>query len=244
VSASTTRAVAAPPATAAALRRALRAAADPSDVAQQARYFKTGPGEYAEGDRFLGVRVPAIRAIVRAHRHATLATARTLLRSRWHEERLLALLLLVARHARAGTTEQQAILDAYLEDLVHVDNWDLVDSSAPHLVGPHVSPDDLGLLERLARSPRVWDRRVAMLATQFHIRRDEFSPALHIAELLRRDPHDMIHKAVGWMLREIGERDRAAEVRFLDAHWHTMPRTAVRYAIEHFTPAARRRYTH
>jgi 3-methyladenine DNA glycosylase AlkD len=167
-----------------------------------------------------------------------------LLQSRWHEERLLALFLLVSRYQRGDATERQAVFDAYVARLDHVDNWDLVDSSAPQIIGAHLAPDDTALLERLAHSARLWDRRVAMLATQYHIKRDEFRPALRIAELLRHDTHDLIHKAVGWMLREIGERDRAVEVRFLDAHWRTMPRTAVRYAIEHLTPVARRRYTH
>lgn len=232
------------PPTAAELRRALRACANAADAALLQKYFQTGPGGYAEGDRFLGVRVPAVRAVARANRDASLSVARTLLRSRWHEERLLALLLMVDRYRRGDVVQKQAVFDVYLANFAHVDNWDLVDSSAPGIVGAHLAPHDTALLDRLAQSGSVWSRRVAMLATLAHIKRDEFTSAFHVAGILLHDPHHLIHKAVGWMLREIGARDRRAEVSFLDAHWHTMPRTAVRYAIEHFTPAARRRYAH
>ena len=230
--------------TAAALRRALREQADADDARNLARFFQTGPGQYAEGDKFLGVRVPAVRAIVRANRTASLRVALAVLTSTWHEERLLALLLMVQLHQRGTPEAQLAVFDAYLANVGHIDNWDLVDSSAEFIVGPHVDASNLKLLERLAGSDHLWSRRIAMLATFHHIKRDDFAPALHIAVRLLNDSHHLIHKAVGWMLREIGERDQATLVAFLDAHWVTMPRTAVRYAIEHFTPAARKRYTH
>jgi 3-methyladenine DNA glycosylase AlkD len=230
--------------TAATLRRKLRAQASATDAVHLQRFFKTGPGQYGEGDRFLGVRVPAVRAIVRAHREATLNVMCALLRSRWHEDRLLALLLMVQQHQRGSPAQQQAVFEAYLGHLPYVNNWDLVDSSAEYIVGPHVSVHDLALLLRLARSVSLWERRTAMLATFHHIKHGDFGPAVQIATILCHDSHDLMHKAVGWMLREIGKRDRGVEVAFLDAHWHTMPRTAVRYAIEHFSPAARRRYTH
>jgi 3-methyladenine DNA glycosylase AlkD len=229
--------------TAAALRRALRAQANADDATQQQRYFKTGPGEYAEGDRFLGVRVPAVRTIVQANRAAPLPVILTLLRSKWHEERLLALLLMVERHRRGDASEKQVLFDAYVAHLQHVNNWDLVDTSAPQLIGAQLGADDLALLEHLAASTSLWERRIAMLATFHHIRQGQSAPALHIAELLHRDPHPLLQKAVGWMLREIGERDRAAELRFLDAHWREMPRTAVRYAIEHFPKSLAQRYS-
>ncbi len=186
--------------------------------------------------------MPAIRALVRTHRGTSLAVCQTLLRSRWHEERMLALLLMVDAHQRGDQAQRQAIADAYLENLTRVNNWDLVDSSAPYLLGAHVDPTDTAVLDALAASDNVWARRVAMLATQFHIRRDEFAPALRIATALRHDPHPLLQKAVGWMLREVGNRDRAAEVAFLARHWRTMPRTAVRYAIEKLPPSDRRRF--
>lgn len=230
------------PASAASLRAALRAQASAADAQQALRFFQAGPGGYAEGDRFLGVRVPAVRAIVRANKHVALDTCLALLRSRWHEERLLALLLLVRMHQRGDDATQRAVFEATLANLRHIDNWDLVDTSVEHLIGPHVPADDLRLLERLAGSTSLWERRIAMLATFHHLRRNEFAPTLHIAQLLLGDAHHLIHKATGWLLREVGERDRATLDRFLDAHWRDMPRTAVRYATEHFTPAERRPY--
>lgn len=231
-----------PPTSAAALRAALRAHATPERAEHARRYFQAEPGGYADGDHFLGVRVPDVRAIVRANRTVALETCLTLLRSRWHEERLLALLLLVRLHQRGDEAMQRAVFDATLADLRHIDNWDLVDTSVEHLIGPHVPVDDLGLLARLARSESVWERRTAILATFHHLRRGEFAPTLHIASLLLDDPHHLIHKATGWLLREVGQRDHAVLVAFLDAHWRAMPRTAVRYAIEQFTPAQRQRY--
>ena len=228
--------------TAAALRAALREHADPADAAQAARYFLAGPGGYGEGDRFHGVRVPAIRALVKAHRGTSLAVCRTLLRSPWHEERMLALLLMVDAYQRRDQVQRQAVFDTYLANLEQVNNWDLVDSSAPHIVGAHLAPTDTATLEAMAASGHVWTRRIAMLATQFHIRRGEFGPAMRIATLLRHDPHPLLHKAVGWMLREIGDRDRTTSLAFLGQHWREMPRTAVRYAIEHLSPSERRRF--
>ena len=228
--------------TPASLRRDLREYADVADAKHLARFFQTKPGQYAEGDRFLGVRVPALRAVVRTNRAATLDVALALLTSKWHEERLLALLLMVEHYRRGTAAARQAVFDAYLAHLEYINNWDLVDSSAEHIVGPQVPGDDLSLLERMAASDHLWTRRVAMLATFHHIKRREFGPALHIVPRLLNDPHHLMHKAVGWMLREIGKRDRATLVAFLDAYWASMPRTAVRYAIEHFTPAERKRY--
>jgi 3-methyladenine DNA glycosylase AlkD len=230
------------PPTPASLRRRLRECADAEDAQSLARFFQTKPGQYAEGDKFLGVRVPSLRVIVRESRAASLETALALLTSKWHEERLLALQLMVDRYKRGTADDRKEVFDAYLAHLEFINNWDLVDSSAEYIVGPQVSADDFGLLKRIAVSERLWTRRVAMLATFHHIRQNEFGPALHIAEMLLNDPHHLMHKAVGWMLREIGKRDRPTLVAFLDAHWKAMPRTAVRYAIEHFTPTARKRY--
>jgi len=229
-------------ATLGALRRELRAEADADDAVHLQRFFKTGPGQYGEGDRFLGVRVPVLRRLAREYRTLPADDAVVLLQSRWHEERLLGLLLLIGIYQRGQGAEKQAVYDAYLAHTRHINNWDLVDASAEHIVGPHVSPGQLDVLERLAHSPDLWERRIAMLATFHWIKQGQFAPALRIAALLLADRHDLIHKAVGWMLREIGKRDRAVEKAFLREHCRVMPRTALRYAIEHFPERERRRY--
>ncbi len=222
------------------VRSELAELADPEAAAFLQRFFKTGPGQYGEGDRFLGIRVPRLRALVARTRGLPMDDVLALLRSPWHEERLLALLILVDRYRRGGPEERETVFRTYLAHTRHINNWDLVDASAEHIVGPHVSPDDLRLLEKLARSESVWERRIAMLATFHWTRRGEVEPALHIAALLAHDDHDLIHKAVGWMLREVGKRDRDAEVRFLRTHAPTMPRTMLRYAIERFPPEERK----
>ena len=225
-----------------AVRRDLRAAADADDAVHLQRFFKTGPGEYAEGDRFLGLRVPKTRLLARAHRSLPIDDVLTLLTSKWHEERLFALILLVHRYSRGRTAEKQHIYEAYLANTKHINNWDLVDTSAEHIVGPHIAPNDLVILNRLSESDDVWERRIAMLATFHWIKKREFAPALHIARRLVNDKHDLIHKAVGWMLREVGNRDGKVEREFLRDHYPTMPRTMLRYAIEKFPEAERLRY--
>ncbi|HEX6042241.1 DNA alkylation repair protein, partial [Longimicrobium sp.] len=197
---------------------------------------------YGEGDRFLGIRVPAVRKLVREFRGTPLDEVAVLLRSAWHEARLTALLLLVDAYARGDAATREAVYRLYLSSTAFINNWDLVDTSAPHVVGAHLAEGDRTELERLARSASLWERRIAMLATQHFIRRGEFGTALRIAEMLVGDGHDLIHKAVGWMLREIGDRDRAAEEAFLRRHLRTMPRTMLRYAIEKFPPDLRRAY--
>ena len=205
-------------------------------------FFKTGPGQYGEGDRFLGITVPQLRAISRTHRDLRLNAVAALLGSRWHEERLLALLILVHQYRRADEPTRAAIHRLYLDHTRSINNWDLVDSSAPQIVGAHLETRDRSKLRRLARSPSLWERRIAMLATYHYIRKNDFADALAIAELLLHDDHDLIHKAVGWMLREIGNRDRAVEEDFLRRHARVMPRTMLRYAIERFPEPLRRKY--
>jgi 3-methyladenine DNA glycosylase AlkD len=223
------------------IRRQLRASADPRRAEASRWFFKTGPGEYGEGDRFLGLSAPMLQRFAREHQHLALHDIARLLQSRWHEERALALLILVRQDARAAPPRRAAIHRFYLRHLARVDNWDLVDCSAPALVGAHVRGNG-ALLRRLAHSPRVWDRRVAIIATLGPIRRGDFRATFQIARLLLDDPHDLIHKAVGWMLREVGKRDRGAEERFLDRYVHRMPRTMLRYAIERLPPRRRAAY--
>ena len=224
------------------VRRDLRKLADPQRAASHAWFFKTGPGEYGAGDRFLGVTVPQLRTLAREYRDMPLKYVVRLLQSPWHEERLLALFILVGQYVRADTRTRQAIHHTYLRNTRSINNWDLVDSSAAQIVGAHLEAGDRGVLRRLARSKSVWERRIAMIATYHYIRQKDFTDALAVAALLRRDEHDLIHKAVGWMLREIGKRDRVVEERFLRKHAGRMPRTMLRYAIEKFPPSLRRTY--
>jgi 3-methyladenine DNA glycosylase AlkD len=224
------------------VRRDIRMLARPERAKSNKSFFKTGRGEYGEGDRFFGVTVPQLRTLAREYRDMPLKYVAALLRSAWHEERLLALLILVRQYVRADVRTRRTIHQLYLRNTTSINNWDLVDSSAAQIVGAHLDVRNRGLLRRLARSPSVWERRIAIIATYHYIRQKDFTDALAVAALLRRDEHDLIHKAVGWMLREIGKRDRRAEERFLRQHARTMPRTMLRYAIERFPQPLRRKY--
>ena len=226
----------------AALRRALRSAASARDARFLQGYFRTGPGEYGAGDRFLGVRVPALRRLARAARALPPADAWALLGSRWHEERLLALLLLVEHYRVGDATARARLCRGYLARLRHVDNWDLVDSSAPLILGLELLGRPIAPLVALSRSPDLWERRIALLATLPRIRAGDPAATLRLARLLLRDPEDLIHKAAGWMLREVGKRDRAALRKFLQRHAAVMPRTMLRYAIEHLGARERARW--
>ncbi|MFC0542492.1 DNA alkylation repair protein [Kutzneria chonburiensis] len=220
--------------------KALAAVADPDSVAAKQRFFRTGPGEYGEGDRFLGVSVPDQRRVARSYKALPLNEVRTLLTTGAHEERLTALFILVLKFAEAELREE--IVDLYLTQTAFVNNWDLVDSSAYQLLGEWLVDRDRTVLDRLAGSESLWERRIAIIATFAFIRRDDPEWTLRIADKLVDDRHDLIHKAVGWMLREVGNRDRDAEVRWLVRHQRTMPRTMLRYAIEKFAPAERRAF--
>jgi 3-methyladenine DNA glycosylase AlkD len=225
------------------IRNELRSVADSAKAAVLARFFKTGPGEYGEGDRFIGVVVPEIRKIARSHLQAREAEIRKLLRSPYHEERLTALLILVEQYRRGDASRRESIYRLYLASTSRINNWDLVDLTAPHIIGAQLEMKSTSVLTTLARSKSLWERRIAMLSTYYFIRRGESGEALRIAELLLHDPHDLIHKAVGWMLREVGKRcSRNEECRFLDQHAYAMPRTMLRYAIEHFPEALRTKY--
>jgi len=223
-------------------RRALKKVANPTKAQFAQRFFKTGKGEYAEGDRFLGITVPSVRAIAVQFRELPRGEVAKLLRSPWHEERLLALVLLVCQFERGGPEVQEKIYRLYLRSSRYINNWDLVDSSAPQIVGRYLEKRSRAVLYRMARSRNLWERRIAILATFHFIRREEFAPTLKIAKILLKDDHDLIHKAVGWMLREVGKRDQAVEEKFLRLHAANMPRTMLRYAIEKFPPALRKHY--
>lgn len=206
-------------------------------------FFKTGPGQYGAGDRFLGVTVPAQRRVARAHRDLPLDEIATLLGSAFHEDRLTGLLILVDRFRGGDGPTRRRCHAFYLKHLDRVNNWDLVDSTAPDLVGAALAGGPLSLLDRLARSPNLWRRRVAMVATFHFTRGGDAGPALRMARRLLADDHDLMHKAVGWMLREVGKRaSLPALERFLAQNASRMPRTALRYAIERFPDARRRAY--
>ena len=233
------------PADANAVVAALEELIDPEKARFLPRFFRTGPGEYGEGDRFLGVTVPLQRNVARRFAALDRAEVARLLASPFHEARLTGLLVLVQQFAKADAGGREALITFYLAHLDAVNNWDLVDLSAPKILGTWLlgQPSEARrLLHRLARSGDLWRQRVAMLATLPLIKTDQFADALAIAEVLLHHHHDLIHKAVGWMLREVGKRDLDVELAFLDAHGEAMPRTMLRYAIEKFAPDLRRRY--
>jgi 3-methyladenine DNA glycosylase AlkD len=220
----------------------LRSLRNPADAAFLAGFFKTGPGEYGDGDLFIGVRVPTIRKVAREFKSLPPAEVVRLLHSEIHEERLAALVILVLQTEKCDAETQKRVYDLYLANTKYINNWDLVDLSAPQLVGAYLYDKNRRPLYRLAKSSRLWDRRISILATFHFIRQGDFDDTLRIAEMLLADPQDLIHKAVGWMLREVGKRDQAALERFLEKHCHTMPRTMLRYAIERFPEKTRRAY--
>jgi 3-methyladenine DNA glycosylase AlkD len=217
-----------------------------SDIAAHSqRFFKTGKGEYGEGDIFLGIRVPIIRKCVREYGAISLEDTLKLLKSDFHEARLLALLILVAKYSSTNrSTEQHAIYRTYLSHAKFINNWDLVDSSAEHIVGVHLFSKDKKPIYRLVRSKNLWERRIGVMATFYFIKREEFSDILAIAELLLHDQEDLIRKAVGWMLREVSKRNQNVEEGFLTKHYKEMPRTMLRYAIEKLPEMERLAYLH
>jgi 3-methyladenine DNA glycosylase AlkD len=220
----------------------LRNLADPERAKHSARYFKTGKGEYGEGDRFLGIRVPDLRAQLKKCEAVSLENIQALLMSAFHEERLFALLLLVRKFAKGDEKEKAAIFNLYLNNIHRINNWDLVDSSASQIVGGYLESRDKPLLYKLAKSASVWERRIAVISTFHFIRNNRFDDALKLAKLVRNDDADLIHKAVGWMLREIGKRNVAIEKAYLQVHYKKMPRTMLRYAIEKFPEQERKNY--
>lgn len=225
------------------VREALEKLGSPAKAAHALRFFKAGPGQYAEGDAFLGVTVPEQRAIAKRFKDATLADIEVLLADPVHEIRLTALLMLVGQFQEGDAEKQKAIADFYLRHLDGVNNWDLVDSSAPQILGAWlVTKKDRSVLYRLARSGKLWHERVAIVATQELIRHGGFEDTVRIATILLVHEHDLIRKAVGWMLREMGKKDIVVLREFLSAHAATMPRTALRYAIERMGFSERKKW--
>jgi 3-methyladenine DNA glycosylase AlkD len=224
------------------LRRDLRTYSVPGKAANHAWFFKTGKGEYGEGDKFLGVAVPSCRKVAKEYKELPLPELTKLLQSKWHEERLTALFILIHQYDKADKKEQEKLYQFYLKNTKYVNNWDLVDSSAHKIVGKHLYDKDRKILYKLVRSKSLWERRIAVIATFWFISKGEFEDSLKISEILLDDKHDLIHKAVGWMLREVGNRNQAVEEKFLKQHYKRMPRIMLRYAIEKFEEKKRKGY--
>jgi 3-methyladenine DNA glycosylase AlkD len=205
-------------------------------------FFKTGKGEYGEGDKFLGIVVPEQRKIAKRHSNISLSDLQELLSSKIHECRLTALFILIAKYKKADEKEKKKIFYFYLKNTRYINNWDLVDLSAPKIVGEYLLDKNRKLLHKMATSKNLWRKRIAILATFAFIRNNDFKDTLEISKVLLRDKNDLIHKAVGWMLREVGKRDLGAEEAFLKKHYNVMPRTMLRYAIERFPEEKRLSY--
>ena len=224
------------------LSKILRDLADPVIAENSLRFFKTGKGEYGEGDKFLGIRVPVLRKQAGKYQDIALEEIQRLLKSSFHEERLCALFLLIHKFTRSDAAEKTAVYRMYLNNTRYINNWDLVDSSAYSIVGVYLEDKDKQPIYELAGSDSLWERRIAIISTLHFIRKHRFDEALDLSEQLINDKEDLIHKAVGWMLREIGKRDLNAEEIFLKTHYRQMPRTMLRYAIEKFPKQKRKQY--
>ena len=224
------------------IQKRLKKLGDKKHAAVSQRFFKTGPGEYGEGDVFIGIRVPALRKIAKEYSNLPLKEIVILLRSTIHEERLVALLLLVGLFSKGDDTARKAIYEIYLKNTGFVNNSDLVDLSAEHIVGAYLRDKSKTVLYRLAESEDLWERRISIMSTFHYIKRHQFSETLKIAKMLIFDRQDLIHKATGWMLREVGKRHLQTEEDFLKKHYKKMPRTILRYAIEKFPEEKRQRY--
>ncbi len=210
-------------------------------------FFKTGKGEYGEGDIFYGIKVPKVREIAKKYSNELdLKKVEVLLHSKIHEERLCALLILVDKFENKKTTkeEQKQIVELYLANTNWINNWDLVDLSSHHIIGPYLfdNKNEIGILAKLAKSNLLWDKRIAIISTFYFINKNEFGESLKLAKILLNEEHDLMHKAVGWMLREIGKRDLKTEEKFLKKYYKKMPRTMLRYSIEKFEEKKRKTY--
>jgi len=225
-----------------AAQRRLRSLADPAVAAVSTRFFKTGPGEYGEGDVFIGIKSQTLKMVAKEFTGLPLSEVECLLHSEVHEDRTLALVILVGQFTKGDDATRKEIFGRYLASTTHINNWDLVDISAPQIVGGYLEKQSRKPLDRLAKSASLWERRISIVATHWFIRQGEFADTLRIAEVLLKDREDLIHKAVGWMLREVGKRDVAVLEEFLAKHILVMPRTMLRYAIERFPEEKRKAY--
>ncbi len=216
--------------------------ANPTNAKLLSRFFKTGKGEYGEGDVFLGITVPAQRNVAKRHLNASFVDLKELLSSPMHEHRLTALIILTEKYKISDAPGKKKIADFYLRNIAHVNNWDLVDLSAPRILGDYIYDKDRKILYDLVKSKNLWERRISIISTFAFIKLNDFEDTLKLAEILLNDKHDLMHKAVGWALREIGKRDQKTEEKFLRKHYRNMPRTMLRYAIERFDKEKRKFY--
>jgi len=224
------------------VRKDLKNLGDKQKANDLQRFFKTGPGEYGEGDIFLGIRVPETRKLAKRYQDISIEEVEQLLHSAIHEERLLALIIFIHKSSKGDESVKKGIYELYLRNTQFVNNWDLVDASAEHIVGAFLMDKSKKPLYRLAKSKNLWERRISIMSTFHFIKRNEFSETLKISEMLISDEDDLIHKAVGWMLREVGKRHLQTEENFLRNHYKMMPWTMLRYAIEKFPESKRRCY--
>jgi 3-methyladenine DNA glycosylase AlkD len=221
---------------------AIRKTQDADRAAHCQKFFKTGKGEYGAGDVFLGIRVPELRKLAKTYKQMSVDDITHFLKSKYHEERQFALFVLVLQFKKADDQTKKTIFQLYLNHTCYINNWDLVDASAHEIVGGYLFDKNRDPLYQLVKSYDLWERRIAIIATFYFIKRNDFDDALKISEQLLPDSRDLIHKAVGWMLREIGKRDQKTEELFLKKNYANIPRTALRYAIEKFSPQKRTQY--
>lgn len=224
------------------LIKELQELANPEQAKNLQRFFKTGVGEYGEGDIFLGIKVGFQRGVAKKYTGLNLSNIQKLLNSKIHEHRLVGLLILVDKFKKSSETDKGNIFNFYLKNTKNINNWDLVDLTSHKIVGAFLEDKKKDKLYELAESKNLWEKRISMISTFWYIKDFEFKDALRIAEIHLQDSHDLIHKAVGWMLREIGKRDQEVEEDFLKKHYKTMPRTMLRYAIERFDEDLRKKY--
>lgn len=227
------------------LRQKIKALARPASAKALEKFFKTAKGEYGEGDRFLGLTMPQLRSLAKTY-NLGFPEIKTLLSSPWHEERMLGLIVLCEMSKKAERSQDHSVLRKlkifYLKNKKGINNWDLVDASAMYVLGPYYFEHGSSELYKMAKSKNLWDRRIAMMTTFYFVRKNQFSEAMKIAKLLLNDDHDLIHKASGWMLREVGRRDKRPLIEFLEEHAAIMPRTMLRYALEKLTTVERKRF--
>lgn len=225
-----------------AIERELRKIGSREKAASSAWFFKTGKGQYGEGDVFLGVTVPEQRSLAQGYIDLSFLETTTLLKSKIHECRLTALIILVGQSKKGDESYRNKIVKFYLAHTRYINNWDLVDVSASYILGSHLLNKERAVLYSLVKSKNIWERRIAIVATHALIRAGNFGDTLALSEILLTDKEDLMHKAVGWMLREVGKKDRPTLVKFLKANAHHMPRTALRYSIEHFSDLERKKF--
>ena len=214
------------------LKSELKKFGNPEKAKIVSRFFKTGKGQYGEGDIFLGIVVPKTREIARKYIEIDLKEVEELLKSKIHEERLASLMILVEKYNKSDDKNKKLIAEFYIKNAKKVNNWDLVDLSAPKILGDYLFNKDKSILYKLAKSENLWEKRISIVSTHAFIRNNQFSDTIKIAEILLNDKHDLIHKAVGWMLREMGKKDEKELTKFLDENYKKIPRTALRYSIE------------